>query len=361
MSSTFLLGGKTYSVNDIPYLQKQNGESKPQQHALLSFLRWWFSEEEQRTIHTSGSTGIPREITITKENMKRSALASISFFQLHAGEKVLLALPLQFIGGMMMVVRAVLANMDMYPVNPSLCPLLHPMPQMDFAPLTPTQLSNSLNAGKISEIEKIKTILLGGSIVSDSLKQRLQSLKTQCYSSYAMTETLSHVALQKINAPNPQTAYFPLPEVKITSSKQGTAIIETPWNKEKIITHDLISIQPNGSFHILGRTDHAITTGGVTLLPEKIENEWIPYLSVSFAAAAIPDEQWGERLVLITERPIDFRFFLHQAQKNISKIHLPKSYLVLPIPTTPTGKIARQKLKEQLKTNAKTLSQQVHE
>lgn len=349
MKQTFLLEGKLYGADEIAPLQKQCETSEWQKRILLSFLQWWFGNEEKKNIKTSGSTGTPKEIVITKENMKRSALASIAFFNLQAGEKVLLALPLQFIGGMMMVVRAVLANMDMYPVNPSLCPLLHPMPRMDFASLTPSQMTNMLETEKKEEIEKIKTVLLGGGSINDSLKQKLYSLKTQCYSSYAMTETLSHVALQKLNGNNPQKAYYPLPEVRIASSKKGTALISTPWNEKKLVTNDLISINSDGSFHILGRTDDAITTGGVTLLPEQLENEWAPYLSVTFAAAAIPDIRWGEQLVLVTESNIDFHSFLVHAQTTVSKIHLPKSHYVLLIPKTPTGKTARKILNEQLK------------
>lgn len=350
MKQTFFLEGKAYGVNEIARLQKQSGKSEWQKQALLSFLQWWFDNKEtKKTIKTSGSTGNPKEIVVTKENMKRSALASIAFFQLQAEGKVLLALPLQFIGGMMMVVRAVLANMDMYPVNPSLCPLPDPMPLMDFAPFTPSQMMDMLNAGKKEEIEKIKTVLLGGGAVNDAMKQLLQPLKTQCYSSYAMTETLSHVALQKLNGNHSQNAYYPLPGVEISLSKRGTALISTPWNNDKTETNDLISINADGSFHILGRTDNAITTGGITLLPEKLENEWAPYLNVAFVAAAVPDMQWGEQLVLVTESKIDFHAFLSHAQTTVSKIHLPKMHCVLPIPQTKTGKTARKILNEQLK------------
>lgn len=158
----------------------------------------WLNEEENITITTSGSTGQPKPIRLTKIAMVHSAQLTIDYFQLGEGQNALLCLPAQFIAGKMMIVRAFVANLNLYCVRPSATPLLELTEQMDFVAMTPYQVSKSLNED-YKGFSDVEQVIIGGAPVSTMLKEQLQDVPARCYQTYGMTETITHIALQQLN------------------------------------------------------------------------------------------------------------------------------------------------------------------
>ena len=73
---------------------------------LTEFLEEWSNSSETVLVHTSGSTGKPKPLLVEKRRMEASARITCSFLGLKEGDTALLCMPLDFIAGKMMVVRA---------------------------------------------------------------------------------------------------------------------------------------------------------------------------------------------------------------------------------------------------------------
>lgn len=348
MNTKFILEGNSYCVQDLERLKAATSLNDLHRLNFFNFLSRWFSSDPFIEVKTSGSTGIPKQIHVNKDAMRKSAHASIKYFNLKPQQSVLIALPLHYIAGIMMTVRALEANMDIYLTSPSSNPLQTINQKFDFAPFTPMQMSIMLEEGMKNKLEQIETILLGGSSISDALSKKIQSLKCKIFSSYGMTETLSHIALRRINGKLREETYHPLPGVHISYSKNKTLAIETPWTKEQLITTDLITIHQDGSFTFIGRDDATINSGGIKLHPEELEAILAPLISCPFALSSIEDKILGEALILVTEQNINFKEFLLKASLKLNKYQLPKKHFTLNIPLTTTGKIARKELKQKL-------------
>ena len=138
---TITIEGVNYSAKDFEMIQVFNN---PFWNDLYSFLHDWFSDNPTLTVQTSGSTGIPKEIQVEKERMMQSARLTCSFLGLKAGDKALLCMDLKYIGAKMVVVRSLIAGLDLYITTPSGNPLKNDTTQYDFAAMVPMQVFNSL-------------------------------------------------------------------------------------------------------------------------------------------------------------------------------------------------------------------------
>lgn len=303
------------------------------QKNLLEFLESWHSNSEFITTHTSGSTGKPKPIKLPKAAMKMSAHLTGEYFHLQQGDKALLCLPVNFIAGKMMVVRAIELGLKLYCTAPKSKINLKSTPKLDFVPMTPMQVQNSLES-----ISKIKKLLIGGAPLSDDLRELLIAQKIDAYESYGMTETITHIALKKISE-----LYFTcLNGVKISNDERDCLVIQTPYFNKEIVTNDLIEIKNENQFKWLGRIDNVINSGGLKLIPEVLEAKLKPYLDREFIFGSQSDALLGERLVLIIEGP----FFEIELPKNIlQKFENPKEiYFLDKFPRTENGKIQRAEI-----------------
>ena len=87
-----------------------------------------------------------------------------------------------------------------------------------------------------------------------------------------MTETLSHIALRRLNGPEATDWYTPFNDVQISLSPEGTLTIDAPQVCPlSLVTNDLAEFNDRGQFRILGRRDNTINTGGVKVQTEEIE------------------------------------------------------------------------------------------
>ncbi|MDP2089890.1 MAG: AMP-binding protein [Flavobacteriaceae bacterium] len=260
------------------------------------FLINWFDESPFLKVTTSGSTGHPKEIKLKKEYMMNSAKATGAYFNLAENTTALLCMSPKYIAGKMMLVRAMVLGWDLDIVEPESNPLVNNKKHYDFCAMVPLQMVASLN-----ELHRIKILIIGGGTVSNSLKNKLQNLKTEVYATYGMTETITHIAIQKLN--HQQTDFFEcLPDIKVSKDVRNCLLIDAPKiADERVITNDIIELKNETTFKWLGRFDNVINSGGVKLFPEQIEMKLAEIIENRFFIASVPDELLGEKVILIIE------------------------------------------------------------
>ena len=344
------ISGITYSRDEILRNPPAGFASEtPFHHQLYLFLKEWFSPSPTIRLHTSGSTGVPKEITVRKEQMLQSARMTCDFFQLKKGDRALLCLPLDYIAGKMMVVRAICAGLDLFPVTPSGHPLAETTSKFDFAAMVPLQVYNALQSPEEKQrFSQIKRVIIGGGAIDPKLEEALKELPNALYSTYGMTETVSHIALQKINGEDASGYYTPLPGVSLKLSEEQTLIIHAPHvADETMVTNDIAEIRSDGTFRILGRKDNVINTGGIKVQVELVEKILRPFINGNFAITAVPHPRLGEAVVLLIE-PINNPAILKREIKQLlPRYQRPFHILVVEsIPQTGSGKTDRTAAKK---------------
>lgn len=315
-------------------------------HELFLFLKDWFSDSNTLSVRTSGSTGTPKIMRVEKSKMMQSALLTCSFLELKPGDSALLCLPLNFIAGKMLVVRALVAGLDVYPVAPCGNPLAVCQEKLTFAAMIPLQVFNSLQVeAQRAKLVKIENLIIGGAAIDPQLEKTLKNFPHRIYSTYGMTETLSHIALRQVNGSS-SDYYVPFDSVSLSSSEEGTLVIDAPLvNSDRLYTNDVVRFNENGYFKIIGRKDNIINTGGLKVQTEEVEALLAPVIEGAFAIAPMPDPKYGQAIVLVVEKIVDE----NKVRDCLPPYFRPKKIIRLPaIPLTETGKVDRATLKRLL-------------
>nr|WP_242047170.1 AMP-binding protein [Dysgonomonas sp. HGC4] len=312
---------------------------------LFLFLKDWFSDSPTLKVQTSGSTGIPKEILVEKSRMMQSAQLTCSFLGLKKGDSALLCMPLNYIAGKMVVVRALIAGLDLYPLPPSGNPLKDIDKAFCFAAMIPLQVFNSLQSDtERKRLSNIKNLIIGGGSIDPHIEDAIKDFPHKVYSTYGMTETLSHIALRQLNGIEASDHYYPFDSVTLSVSEGNALIIDAPLvSNERLYTNDIVEIYEDKSFRIIGRKDNIINSGGVKIQIEEVEALLKPLLNNGFAVTSLPDPKFGEIVVLVTEKEIDESLI-----SNLLPVYsIPKKIIkVSKIPLTETGKINRVALKQ---------------
>ena len=345
------LNGKQLSKKANDVIQQANVELWKKK--VYIFILEWLNTEDSVIVHTSGSTGKPKPIHILKEQMVNSALATGIFFNLKRNDKALLCLPCDYIAGKMMVVRAFVLKMNLI-LAPSDNPLEDKKMQIDFAAMVPLQVEKILNKDS-GNINRIKQLIIGGAAVNQELLKRLQSIQTNCFATYGMTETVTHIAVKKLNGQEASDFYETLPHVHLSKDERACLVINAPKvTAEIIITNDIIALESDNKFKLLGRFDNVINSGGVKLFPEQIEGKLNGIIAPRFFISSLPHPILGEQVVLILEqKPMDFislEAFRIGISQLLDKYEKPKQIFFVPkFKETETGKLKRQSILEQIK------------
>lgn len=340
--SLFKLNGIPVSFDNleaIGYNLVKDGESfeKP----IGNFLMDWADPSDSIEVTTSGSTGIPKKIRLKKQHMVNSAMATGSFFNLKAGNSALLCLPADFIAGKMMLVRAMVLGLSLDYAAPSSNPLKGVEKKYDFVAMIPLQVENSLD-----KLNQVVTLIVGGAKMSTKLKSKTIGFNTNVYETYGMTETITHIAAKKIDTLE-VNSFKVLPNVSITVDDRSCLVINAPnIADDVVVTNDVVRIISESEFEWLGRFDTIINSGGVKLIPEKIETKLSSILNTQFFVAGIPDEKLGQKLVLIIEaEKKDLSLIIKVQELNsLEKFEVPKQiFFIKQFVMTENGKIQRLK------------------
>lgn len=314
---------------------------------LNDFLDEWNNPKNTVEVQTSGSTGVPKCIQVEKQRMLNSARITCDFLGLKTGDTALLCMPLDYIAGKMVVVRSIERQLRLTTVEASGHPLKNITNSFDFAAMVPMQVYNSLQVPEEREkLRTIKHLIIGGGPINDDLQQQLSSFPNNVWSTYGMTETLSHIALRRLNGENASLWYTPFNTVSISLNTNGCLVIEAPLVHEgRLETHDRAEIR-DGKFRILGRLDNVINSGGIKIQAEEVEEKLRPHIKMPYLISKCSDEKFGEVVVLLTECP-DLSLVKEICCNILPKFWQPKHYLYTShIPLTGTGKPARKAAEE---------------
>ena len=209
---------------------------------------------------------------------------------------------------------------------------------INFVALTPMQVEKSIDF--VSHCDKL---IIGGAPLSDKVKQDLHPMSNEVYETYAMTETITHIAFkqvpnQKFQNVNPYFEAFD--EVNIKQDDRGCLVIETPYDDLIVTTNDIVELIDDRNFNWIGRADNVINSGGIKLFPEQIEGLIKPFVDSDFFITSKPDELLGEKLILVIEgdeRKIDL------SKANLTKYQKPKEIVFISeFERTESGKIKRK-------------------
>ena len=289
---------------------------------LEDFFSEWNNDSDRVLVHTSGSTGKPKPMMVEKKRMLNSARITCDFLGLKPGDSALLCMSLDYIAGKMVVVRSIERHLHLISVSPSGHPLkdinLKDVNGKDvngeitFAAMVPMQVYNTLQVPEERErLTHIRHLIIGGGAIDASLEKELQALpgNIAIWSTYGMTETLSHIALRRINGAEASEWYQPFDSVKISQTEEGCLVIDAPLVcAETLVTNDIVEIESyiynkveKTRFRIKGRKDNVICSGGIKIQIEEVEALLKPHLEKPFMIAKKKDEKFGEIAVLLTE------------------------------------------------------------
>ena len=328
---------------------------------VLQFLQDWFSDSETVSVQTSGSTGIPKVFEIEKKRMLNSAKMTCDFLGLKEGDTALLCLPVQYISGKMMLVRAIERKLKVIISVPSSAPEISE--NVEFCAMTPLQVQNSLD-----KIHFIKNLIIGGAAVSEKLKNEIfttlqfSNSPTRIYETYGMSETLSHIALKQISPI--QEDYFTIfNDVEISVDERNCLKIYAPkLNPEILQTNDIVELMHFDSaqgdkkqFKFLGRFDNVINSGGVKIFAEELENLVKKHIDKDLVFLGKPDETLGEKLILVIEDELFSESCQSERSRRLksqisnlkfeNKFHSPKEILFLEkFPRAENGKVLRKEI-----------------
>ena len=311
---------------------------------MKKFIEEWNNDSEYVEVKTSGSTGEPKRMMVEKRRMLNSARITCDFLGLKDGDTALLCMSTDYIAGKMMIVRSIERGLKLVEVEPCGHPLDSTLCHIDFAAMVPMQVYNSLQVPEEKErLMAIRHLIIGGGAIDDAMEAELRTFPNAVWSTYGMTETLSHIALRRISGPEASEWYIPFHTVKLSTTDEGCLVIDAPEVCADILTtNDIVELKPDGRFRVLGRKDNVICSGGIKIQIEEVERELKPYVRVPYIISKKKDEKFGEIVVLLTEGDTDEARAV--CEKYLPKYHRPKLYQhVDQIPLTETGKPARKK------------------
>lgn len=308
------------------------------------FISDWQSPSPTILVHTSGSTGKPKPMLVEKRRMEASARITCSFLGLQPGDSALLCMPLDYIAGKMMCVRSIVGGLRLIRVEPCGHPLQHLDEVPTFAAMVPMQVYNSLqDDGELNILKQIKHLIIGGGAISNNLATALRSFPNAVWSTYGMTETLSHIALRRLSGEDASEWYTPFNGVEVSLNLDGCLVINAPEVcAEPLTTNDIAEIDGDGRrFRIRGRRDNVVCSGGIKMQIEEIEAKLQAHTDIPLMITKRPDEKFGETVVLLAECN-DMEPLKALCHKWLSKYELPHNYIYVErLPLTETGKPAR--------------------
>ena len=311
---------------------------------LEEFIADWQSPSPTLLVHTSGSTGKPKPLRVEKSRMAASARITCRFLSLKEGDTALLCMPLDYIAGKMVVVRSLVCRLRLIAVEPSGHPLRGLKEAPVFAAMVPMQVYNSLQVAEERQIlMNIRHLIIGGGSISREMENELRLFPNAVWSTYGMTETLSHIALRRLSGADASTWYEPFDTVTVSLNAAGCLVVDAPEVcAQPLATNDIAEIAPDGRhFRIRGRKDNVICSGGIKLQIEEMEDKLRPYVSVPFLITKRSDRKFGEVVVMLAVTD-DMDAVENACRAHLSKYEMPKAYVTVDsIPTTATGKPAR--------------------
>jgi o-succinylbenzoate---CoA ligase len=283
------------------WLESRRTDAPAWEQSHLCVLLEWYSGAEHFHFQTSGSTGEPKEMAFTRAQIAASSVMTARALHCGPGSRALLVLPSAYVAGKMMLLRAAVNGWHLRWEEPSSLPFGGELPEAGLVSLTPHQASGLLGRN-ILALDHVRVVLVGGAPVGNALHAQIRRTAAAVYETYGMTETLTHVALRRLNGPEEQDCFAPLPGVKAACGADGCLVIAAEHlGGSPVQTRDIAEIGEDGAFRILGRADNLINTGGIKVYPEQVEQKLAGITGRPFYVTGAPDASLGQAVTLVLE------------------------------------------------------------
>lgn len=324
-------------------------------------------------VATSGTSGKPKAVALTGDNLFAAIQASQHVLPLQPGACWLSCLPLFHVGGLMTVLRAWQAGA---------CVALHARFVSDAVvaslmqgvithiSLVPALLARVLDAFAARYApQALQVALIGGGPLAPNLARRAHRLGWPLCVSYGMTETTALCASDCTQTAGLEAGCVgsPLPGFEIragTPAKpanidiRGQAVCAGYMGRDSNYlpdgfwrTADLGFLDTQGRVWLVGRADDVLVTGGENVHPEPLEALLMEYTGMlDVAVCGRSDEVWGQRLVaLVVADTLDREAFLSWTRTHLPSHLRPREvYHVEALPRTHSGKLIRNALTKML-------------
>jgi O-succinylbenzoic acid--CoA ligase len=346
------IGRERFPIPDLPVKLREGVLTGDELERIASFIEEWENEDPSIEVLTSGSTGERKAIGLSKEGMRASARMTRDHYRIPDESHALLCLSTAYIAGKMMLVRAMEGNWTLRFLEAS----RDPVSEMDdgecfaFAAMVPMQVQEALkDQEKKRTFEGIEKLIIGGAPVPAPLEKRIRTVRTTCFATYGMTETITHIADRPLNGADASDRYRPMEGVEVGSDARGCLMVRAPHLFEGTVrTNDLIELDEEGCFKVRGRFDRLINSGAVKLLPEELERKLEPVMDRRFFIHKEPDEELGERAVLLLEGPpldeTTERLLFSHMEEVLDPYEVPKRIgTVAAFAETGSGKVDRRR------------------
>jgi O-succinylbenzoic acid--CoA ligase len=294
--------------------------------------------------------------------LEASAGLTLKTLQLAQGLNAVLCLDTKYTAGIMMLIRGLIGSLNLYAVNPSSDPF-SALPEelvIDFIAVVPVQLGSIGKNNTIRRFTDRSNILVGGAPLPAELEKRMQSFPGNYFQTFGMAETLSHIALKKLNGKGKSNVYETIGDITVSISTDGCLTVNAPHLSEnKIITRDIVDLIDDRHFIWKGRADNMINSGGIKIQIEELESEIEKILDkaeiqINFFITSVPDGILGERIIMLIEDPGDLypgEVVAKILKEKLKKYHLPRDiYRFRGFRYTGNGKLDRLTTKKLIGT-----------
>jgi O-succinylbenzoic acid--CoA ligase len=300
-------------------------------------------------VHTSGTTGEPRPVTLSHGNVLANALGSAVALGLDPAERWLCPLPLSHVGGLMVLLRSVVygttAVLEPPPFDAGRVAGLLGSGAVTVASLVPTMLARVLDAG-VEPAPALRRVLLGGAPAAPALLARARDAGVPVSATYGLTQACSQVTVAEPG--DLETSGHPLPGVDVELAADGEIVVGGPTvaGGGPLATGDLGRLDDRGRLVVIGRKSDTIVTGGENVAPAEVEAVLLEHPAVADAGVVgRPDPEWGEAVTAIVVArdgrldPGELRAF---CAARLARFKVPKTIELAPeLPRTASGKLRR--------------------
>ncbi len=302
-------------------------------------------------IFTSGTTGGPKGVRLTRANWEAAVRASQQHLDNTSEDVWLLTMGLHRVGGLAVVLRSALSGGRV-----RMLPRFDPREfsaalrsGVTFASVVPTMLHRILHVHP-GPYPRVK-VLVGGGPIPDGLLERAERGGLKALPSYGMTETSGQVATLRPGA-NLEAKAHPLPGVELRIEADGRIAVRGSMvspgyvgepDRDRgswFVTGDLGELDSDGALRVTGRADDIIVSGGENIDPAPIEEAIASIPGVEGALVlGVPSDEWGMEVACVFEGALDAADVEARLRERLSGALIPKRWLrVAQIPTTDLGK-----------------------
>lgn len=277
-------------------------------------------------VTTSGSTGVPKRVVLSRSALTASALATAA----RIGDGAwLLALPASYVAGLQVLVRSIVGDRQPGLLAGAFTPQAFAAAALmlvssengqrvpTFTSLVPAQLIRLLDAADAdtavrTALRSFEAILVGGQALPPAVLERAEAVGARIVRTYGATETsggcvydgvpLDGVGLRvlrgEVQLAGPTLADGYLGDPDRTADVFLREDDGTRWYR----TGDA-GIVEDGVLRVRGRLDNVIVSGGINISLDRVERvvRSIPGLA-SAVVVGVPDDRWGEASVIVAAR-----------------------------------------------------------